>query len=253
MVTGAASGIGRAIALALAREGADLCLIDLDEANLQLTAGAAKSLGVDVVTGVCDLSQPSAVKRASDLLLASWDRLDILVNCAGICRYCATDAMSEEHWNNIIAVNLLAPVQLTRTLLPLLAAQDEAHVVNVCSIYGLVSSVRVAAYQTSKFGLVGFSAALQAEYGRPGFGVTALCPGFVRTPLIDKLHHDWASDGVRVPSWLGTSPDVVAARTLKAIRRNKGLVVVTAYARAIWWLARLSPGLAQWLAGKGLF
>ncbi|MGH6727899.1 MAG: SDR family NAD(P)-dependent oxidoreductase [Pseudolabrys sp.] len=253
MVTGAASGIGRCIALALARESVDLCLIDIDEANLQMTAQAAKGHGVEVVARVCDLSQSSATKNAVDFLLSTWDRLNILVNCAGICHYGATHAMSDEQWNRIIAVNLLAPIQLTRALLPILAAQDEAHVLNVCSIHGLVSSARIAAYQTSKFGLVGFSAALHAEYARPGFGVTALCPGIVRTPLIDKLKLDWANGGVSIPAWLGTSPEVVAAKALTAIRSNKGLVVITAYARALWWLARLSPGLAQWLARKGLF
>jgi short-subunit dehydrogenase len=253
MVTGAASGIGRCIALALAKEGVDLCLIDIDKINLQMAAQEAKSLGVEVITKVCDLSQSSEIKNTVDFLLSTWDHLNILVNCAGVCHYGPTDAMNDAQWNRILSINLLAPIQLTRELLPTLAAQDEAHVLNVCSIYGLVTSLRVAAYQTSKFGLVGFSTALHAEYARRGFGVTALCPGIVRTPMINRLELDWANDGLSTPSWIGTSPEKVAAKALSAIRDNKGLVVITASARALWWLARLSPGLVQWLTRKGFF
>ena len=98
---------------------------------------------------------------------------------AGVAYYGATLDMTAEQWERIMAVNLLAPIQLIRALLPTLIAQDEAHVVNVGSIFGLVPLRKGAAYQTSKFGLVGLSAALRAEYGRD-IGVTALCPGFVR-------------------------------------------------------------------------
>jgi len=148
-------------------------------------------------------------------------------------------------------VNLLAPIQLLRELMPTLLAQDEAHVVNVCSIFGLVPLRKGAAYQTSKFGLVGLSAALRAEYGRE-IGVTALCPGFVRTPLLETF----ATGGPgqkrhAIPLWLCASPEQVAAAAIRAIRRNKGLVVITPAARLLWWMARLSPGLLDWVTRQG--
>ncbi|MGH6728085.1 MAG: SDR family NAD(P)-dependent oxidoreductase, partial [Pseudolabrys sp.] len=183
MVTGAGSGIGRCIALALADEGADLCLIDINEETLQATAQEARRRGVGVASKICDLSQPEEISAAKDFVLSSWDHLNILVNCAGIAHYGATEAMTDEQWNRVLSVNLLAPVRLVRMLLPILIAQEEAHIVNVCSIFGLAAAPRFAAYQTSKFALVGFSMAMRAEYGRPGFGVTALCPGFVQTPM----------------------------------------------------------------------
>ncbi len=148
--------------------------------------------------------------------------------------------MRDTEWDRIIAVNLLAPIALTRMLLPTLLAND-AHLLNVCSIFGLTTTRKLAAYQTSKFGLVGFTAALRAEYGSPEFGVTALCPGFVQTPLMKRIadaHRYW------VPSaWMYATPEKVAARALDAIRRNKGIVVVTPVARINWLIARLSPGL----------
>jgi 3-oxoacyl-[acyl-carrier protein] reductase len=250
LVTGAASGIGRALALALAREGADLYLIDIDEANLAAAAREARALGVTVTTRVCDLTQSSEISAMVRSVLSE-GALNILVNNAGVAYYGATHDMTVEHWDRLMSVNLLAPVQLVRELLPSLLAQDEAHVVNVCSIFGLVPLRKGAAYQTSKFGLVGLSAALRAEYGRD-LGVTALCPGFVRTALLETF--ETGGPGQRrhtIPGWLCATPENVAAAAIRAIRRNKGLVVITPAARLLWWMARFFPGLLDWLTRQG--
>jgi 3-oxoacyl-[acyl-carrier protein] reductase len=154
--------------------------------------------------------------------------------------------MSAEQWRRIMAVNLLAPIQLFRELLPLLAAADEAHVVNVCSMFGLMPWRKAAAYQTSKYGLVGFTAALRAEFQRAHFGITALCPGFVRTALLDGQPGDRAG-----LAWISTTPEMVAARTIRAIRRNRGLVLVTFATQVYWRLYRVAPGLVDWLLREG--
>src|SRR5262245_33971218 len=120
LVTGAASGIGRAIALALAREGADLFLLDIDATNLAATAREAASRGVAVVVHPCDLAQPADITAAVETLAATWGCLDILVNNAGLSYYGPTDLMSPELCDRIMAVNLMAPIQLTRELMPLL-------------------------------------------------------------------------------------------------------------------------------------
>src|SRR5919109_925582 len=137
LVTGAASGIGRAIALKLADEGVRLFLVDINEIGLESVANDARLAGVD-----------------------------ILVNNAGITYYGHTEQMSAEHWDRLTRVNLLSHIQFTRELLPSLLARPEAHVLNVCSMFGLVGMPKVAAYSTTKFALVGFSDALRAEYGR---------------------------------------------------------------------------------------
>jgi short-subunit dehydrogenase len=251
LVTGAASGIGRAIALALAEEGADLCLLDIDEGKLRATAREAEGRGVAVVTRACDLTDRAQITAAVKSLLATWGRLDILVNNAGVSYYGSTDHMTAEQWNWILAVNLLAPIQLVRELLPTLATQDEAHILNVCSIFGLVPMRKGTAYQTSKFGLVGFSTALRAEYGRSRFGVTALCPGFVSTSLTETYATGPIQRRHQIPAWATTSAEKIAAKAIGAIRRNKGLVVIPAGARILWWLTRLSPALVGWLARDG--
>ena len=242
LVTGAASGIGRALALALAREGADLFLIDVDAANLDCVAAEVRRQGVAVVTHACDLADAAAVSAAVQALKTQWGALNILINNAGVAFYGPTEAMTAAQWQQILAINLLAPIQLFRETFALLVAAEEAHVVNMCSMFGVMPWRKAAAYQTSKHGLVGFTAALRAEYQRAHFGVTVLCPGFVQTSLLER---------VGVPKWIATTPDVVAAETVAAIRRNRGQVFVTWPAHLYWRLCRLAPGLVDWLLREG--
>src|SRR5262249_46029057 len=116
LVTGAASGIGRATSLALAREGADLYLLDIDEKGLADVATEARSLGVRVRTAACDLVRPSAARSAADELLRAWGGLEILINNAGISYHGNTDTMADEQWDRVLALNLHSPVELTRRL-----------------------------------------------------------------------------------------------------------------------------------------
>ena len=249
LVTGAASGIGRAIALALAREGASLWMLDINEAGLASAAREAKSHGVEVVTSLCDLADPAQITATVDKLRASWGGLNILVNNAGVVFRGPMHLLTGDEWQRTLSVNLLAPIQLVRELLAMLVDQDEAHILNVCSMYGLFPARKLVAYQTSKFGLVGFTLALRVEYQRANFGVTALCPGLVRSPLISNLG---ASVGHKPPpAWLCASTDTVAARALTAMRKDKGLVLITPAARIGWWLMRLSPALFDWLHREG--
>jgi 3-oxoacyl-[acyl-carrier protein] reductase len=211
LVTGAADGIGRCIALALAGEGADLYLVDINAAKLTDTAEAARRSGVEVITAVCDLSQADQISATVKSLLAQWGGLDILVNNAAVTHYGYTHQMTAAQWRRVLAVNLLAPIQLIQELLLVLGAREEAHILNVSSMFGLAQGRKIAAYQTTKFGLVGLSLALRAEYGGPSFGVTALCPGFVATPMLDTLSGgDTPAMRHPIPAWLCTTPEKVA-------------------------------------------
>jgi 3-oxoacyl-[acyl-carrier protein] reductase len=252
LVTGAASGIGRALALALAQQGADLYLVDLDGQQLEATARDARLCGTEVITRVCDLCDPAEISAAVASVLATWKGLDILVNNAGIAYYGPTHNMTGAQWHRIMAVNLLAPIQLARELIPTFADRDESHILNVCSVFGLVPQRKVTAYQTSKFGLVGFTAALRAEYARGGIGVTALCPGLVRTPMLESADKGLPDKRLPLPPrWLMTTPEHVAAVSIAAIRRNRGLVVVAPLAHVMWWAMRLSPRLVDWISREG--
>ncbi|MBW3539032.1 MAG: SDR family NAD(P)-dependent oxidoreductase [Planctomycetes bacterium] len=252
LITGAASGIGRAIAMALAREGAHLWLLDIDEPGLNIAAEELRQFGVEVATSRCDLSRPDDIGRNLSRLRESWGVIDILVNNAGVVYYGPTERMTAEQWDWLLAINLLAPIQITRELLPILKERREAHVLNVCSIAGLVAGGRTAAYHVSKFGLVGFSEALRAEYRRTGLGVSALCPG----PVLTNLYRSGATGrpGRSVPTpprWLCASEETVARRALWAIRRNRRLTLVTPLAHGLYWLKRIAPWFLDWINRLG--
>lgn len=247
LITGAASGIGRAIALRLAREGANLYLLDIDEWGLAGVVSAAKQAGVEVIGRYCDVIQPSQISRSVADAVARCGGIDILVNNAGITYYGDTATMSLADADRLLAINLHAPIQFTHELLPTLLGRTEAHVLNVASTFGLIGARRLALYTASKFGLVGFSEALRAEYGRRGLGVTALCPGFVDTNLFDAAPRGSdRQENKRPPEWLLTRPEKVAARAVKAIYCNRALVVTPTHARLAYLGKRFLPGLLDW-------
>ncbi len=246
IVTGAASGIGQATALALAAKGVALWLTDIDAPGLERTAGQARALGVPVETTVCDLLLPGAVDDLAAQILQRWPDPSLLVNSAGIAAYGPTHELDEKTWERVLGLNLHVPIRLTNALLPALVAQRQAHVVNLCSIFGLTAMPHIAPYQTSKFGLVGYSLALDAEYGRRGFGVTAVCPGIVRTPMIAELEITMAKSQRKIPRAIGLTPQYVARRIVRAIERNSGLIVIAPSAYLSWRVMRISPGLMRW-------
>ncbi len=250
-VTGAASGIGRAIAIALAREGVNVVLTDHDVAGLESTRDEAAKLGVGATTAVCDLTHPEEITKLLDRLFSA-SPLHILVNCAGIALYGQQRSVEDSDWRNLMAVNLLAPMQITTHLMNLLARADEAHIVNMSSIFGLVPVRGLAAYQASKYGLVGFTLAMRNDYHRGNFGVSVICPGLVKTPMIEpdgpsKIY----SKMPRIPAWLFTTPERVAQATVGAIKRDRGLVIVTFAAHVMWYLNRFLPGLVDLLNREG--
>lgn len=244
IVTGAASGIGRCLALELARRGVELALWDVDLAGLDETLRRVEAAGGTAHRRRCDLMRPAEITLAVRETLARWGGVEILVNNAGVAYYGPADRMAPEQWDWVLGVNLLAPVQLIRELLPTMLAQGRGHVLNVASIGGLVAQTRLAAYHASKFGLVGLTEALRAEYDHRGVGFTCLCPGLTRTAFFEH-----AAIGRkrrrRPPRWLTIPPQRVARAGVRGIRHNRGLVLVSPMARVLWFLKRLSPGLVD--------
>lgn len=218
--------------------------MDVDEEGLRRVAGEAGSSGVTVMHRTCDLAEPSGIDEAVNALIEDWGAPNILVNNAGILYYGPTDAMTYEQWDHLLAVNLLAPIRLIRRLLPVLREQEEAHIVNVCSLGGLLPMRLLAAYSTGKYALVGLSLSLRAEYGGTGLGVSAICPGIVNTTFIDTARKAGrVTKGLDPPSMLSTTPQRVAAATVLAIKRNRRLVLVTPLAYLAYRLHWLAPGL----------
>jgi short-subunit dehydrogenase len=248
VVTGAGSGIGQAIARRLAHEGTHLWLIDRNADALETVSAECRRLGVLVESRVVDLTVEEEIETLAAELLDADTPIDVLVNNAGVAYYGATAAMEDEAWNQLMAVNLHAPVLLTRRLLPRLLEQPEAHVLNVSSILGLVAHRKACAYHVSKFAMVGFSEALRAEFTRAGLGVTVLCPGFVTTRLFDRGMVGASETAFKPPpAWLCATPEKVAAKAIRGIQRNRRMVLVTPLAHALHTFKRFFPSLLDWL------
>jgi short-subunit dehydrogenase len=244
LITGAASGIGRSLALHLAREGTHLYLLDKNEVGLNAVAEEARSQGIQVLVRPCDVSHLEEIEASINAGLAHWGIFDLLINNAGVAYYGDTAQLGGEHCEQLLRVNLHAPLHFTRLLLPTLLARPESHVLNVASFFGLIGTRKVAAYTASKFGLVGFSESLRAEYARTNLGVTALCPGFVDTGLFATASHGADRQSVKLPpTWMLTTPEKVAERAVRAIRRNEALVVTQRYARLAYYAKRFLPGV----------
>lgn len=252
LVTGAASGIGRAIALALAREGADVCLVDINHQGLLEVASRIEHLGRLALVIPCDVSQPDQIEAAVDTILDAKDRLEILVNNAGVLHYGPTHRMTEEQWERVMAVNLLAPIHFIRLLLPTLIRQPQGHLVNVSSIYGHFATRKTAAYHAAKFGLVGLTESLRAEYSRQGIGVTAVCPGFIKSGLFEAGTSSHKNGEMRQPpDWCCSTPEHVANKTIRGIYRNQRMVLVTPLAYGMYYLKSLAPWLIDWIQHFG--
>ena len=233
--------------MGLAQEGADVCLVDVNEIGLAEIAREIQSLGQQALPICCDISSSEEITSAVEDLLVAWEGLDILVNNAGVLHYGPTHLMTQDHWDRVMAINLLAPMHFIRLLLPTLLSQPEAHLVNVSSMYGYFATRKTAAYHASKFGLLGLTESLRAEYGRQGIGVTAVCPGFVSSQLFDAgTTSNESGELRRPPAWACTTPEYVARKTIRAIYRNRRLVLATPLAYGAYYLKRFAPWLLDW-------
>ena len=247
-LTGAASGIGRELAKQLAHAGANLFLVDVNRNGLEELAGELSQCRCEIKLHHCDLADPEAVRGSLDEFDRAFDVIDVVINNAGVAWYGATEDMPEERWDWLLRINLLAPIQITTHFLPQLVTRPESHVANMCSIAGLVAGGRFCAYNTSKFGLVGFSESVRAEYGRRGVGVSTICPG----PVITNLYDAGVStrpDG-RIPTppaWASATAEKVARLTIRAIYRNERQVLITPMAQIVSRLKRFVPGLLDFV------
>lgn len=183
VITGASSGIGRATALALGRRGCHLALADMNEPGLIETADMAKAFGVRITCHRLDVADREAVRKLPGAVHASHGRVDLLMNNAGVALGGTFAQISETDFDWLMEINFHGVVRMTRAFLPLLQAGDDARIVNVSSIYGIVSPPGQSAYSASKFAVRGFSNALRHELQGSRVGVTVVHPGGVATAI----------------------------------------------------------------------
>lgn len=186
LVTGAASGLGRASALALARAGADICIVDVNVAGLEDTAAQIRDIGRNVLVHAADLSRPEQCAAPVQAAVEKFGRLDALCNVAGLIFFANSAEMKLELWNKTIAVNLTAPFLLSQAAIPHLLAQDGA-IVNVASSAAFIGEAYAAAYCASKAGLLNMTKAMAMEFAKQPIRINAVAPGGMMTNISANL------------------------------------------------------------------
>lgn len=256
VLTGGSSGIGYAVAEALAREGARLLLVARDEAGLESAAGRLQALGAaEVRTLSADVAREDEVARLAPAIAAMAPAADLVVNSAGIVSGGLLHEVPVEEWQRLHEVNVVGLVRVLQATVPAMlarTAQGGGHVVNIASAAGLVGFPGLSAYGSTKAAVVSLSESLRVELAAAGIGVTAVCPGFVKTPIAAKFRLFGRMENARtqrmVHEWFernDLAAEVVAHRTLAAVRRNRRLVVVGRDAVPGYWTKRLAPGLLE--------
>jgi NAD(P)-dependent dehydrogenase (short-subunit alcohol dehydrogenase family) len=185
LVTGAASGIGRATALTFAKEGASVVVSDVAAGGAEETVRLIKAAGGEAIFIRCDVSQAEEVKTMVTHAVATYGRLDYDLNIAGIEGELSTIAdYPEEVWNKVIGINLTGPYLCMKYALPQMLKQGGGAIVNMASILGVVGFATAGAYTAAKHGLVGLTRVAALEYATQGIRVNAVCPGFIETPMV---------------------------------------------------------------------
>ena len=213
VVTGAAQGIGQAVANGLAQAGADVAVVDLDAARCQDTLQFVKGHGRRALVVSANVGQWEEVKGMVDRVVKEWGRVDVLVNNAGITRDGLIVRMKEEEWNAVLQVNLTGTFYCTKAVLGPMAKQRYGRIVNVSSIVGAIGNAGQANYAASKAAVVGFTKAVAREYASRNVTVNAVAPGFIDTVMTRALSQDVRDTLARqIPlGRLGEPADVAAA------------------------------------------
>ncbi|MCH6557965.1 MAG: 3-oxoacyl-[acyl-carrier-protein] reductase [Nitrospirae bacterium] len=190
IVTGAAQGIGRAIAEVLARDGADIVVADLDPGRSQETVAAITKLGRRAVNVKVNVAEWNDVKNMTDQVLKDWGKIDILVNNAGVTRDGLLVRMKEEDWNLVLQVNLHGTFHCTKAVLQPMTKQRSGRIVNIASIVGAMGNAGQANYAASKAAVIGFTKSVAREYASRMVTVNAVAPGFVDTAMTQGLQQE---------------------------------------------------------------
>ena len=215
VVTGGGRGIGRCIALALATGGADVAVLDMDEAGAIETVGLIEEIGRKSLALAVDVSCLSAVEEAINKILDLWGSIDIVVNNAGITRDNLLLRMKEDEWDSVIAVNLKGSFNLSKAVARSMMKQRSGCIVNIASIVGMMGNAGQVNYSASKGGLIALTKSLAKEMASRGIRVNAVSPGFIATEMTDKIPEKIREEMVKaIPLGRMGEPDDVAAVVL---------------------------------------
>jgi short-subunit dehydrogenase len=257
IVTGSASGIGQALARELAKRGCEVALADRQIGLAEEVASEIRASGGKASAREIDVTDYSAVERLVMETAARTGRLDYILNNAGIGIGGNVREYSIHDWNQIVDVNLRGVINGVHAAYPIMINQGFGHIVNTASMAGLIPSPGAAAYATTKHAVVGLSKSLRAEAASSGVYVTVLCPGVIRTPILEGGRYGRMSTEIPPEKmrqlWeklRPMPPDLFARKAIDAIAKNKAIIVVPSWWKLFWWINRLFPSFGINLAGR---
>jgi NAD(P)-dependent dehydrogenase (short-subunit alcohol dehydrogenase family) len=249
IVTGGGSGIGAAIVGAIAARGCKVVIADIDEAAAKSVAERIDAgSGVNVSTAVVDVTDSDAVADLVDQVVADHGSLNLIFNNAGIAVAGLVDQLTLDHWDRAIDVNLKGVVHGVHAAYPVMLRQGHGHIVNTASLAGLVPGPGLAPYVAVKHAVVGLSLSLRAEAAIRGVKVSAVCPGFVDTPLLGRVNPglpqtETGANAEILARMLGKlyQADSLATDVLRGVEQNRALIVAPRSARIAWRMSRYTP------------
>jgi short-subunit dehydrogenase len=249
VVTGAGSGIGRALARQLAVASSGLALADIDEAGLQQTAASLSERGVQLSTHLLDVSDESAVQAFAKEVTAKHGRVTLLINNAGVALHGWFQEISLSDLRWLMEINFWGVVYGVKYFLPILKKEARAHIVNISSVFGIVAPAGQSAYSASKFAVRGFTEALRHELDGTSVFVSCVHPGGIRTPIAKRARLGANTPPAsreeavaRFDRLTPTMPDAAAARILQGVERREPRILIGRDARQIDLLQRFRPG-----------
>ncbi|UOQ95424.1 3-ketoacyl-ACP reductase [Halobacillus shinanisalinarum] len=199
LITGAGRGIGRATAIALAKEGVHVGLVGLTEANLEKVSAELESVGINISVASADVSDIESVNQAVKQVKSDLGSIDILINNAGIGKYGGFMDLNPEEWEKVIQVNLMGTYYVSRAVLPGMIEQKSGDIVNISSTSGLRGTANSSAYSASKFGILGLSESLMQEVRKHNIRVNAITPSRVATNFTGQYQADEETDHLMQP------------------------------------------------------
>jgi NAD(P)-dependent dehydrogenase (short-subunit alcohol dehydrogenase family) len=250
LITGAAGGIGRATALAAAREGAVLFLTDLDRAGLERVAAEVRSAGGSVAYArTADISDHPSVRAMAEEIHRDHPSLDVVMNVAGIAIWGWVDRLEHRHWQCLVDVNLMGPIHVIECFIPaMVRAGRGGHLVNLCSAAGLFGLPLHVAYSATKFGVRGISEVLRFDLRRHDIGVSLVCPGRVDTPLVPTVEIAGLDRGdpraTRLTSQFQrrtVTPERAAEAIITGVKKNRYLVYTSRDIQIAHLVQRMLP------------
>jgi NAD(P)-dependent dehydrogenase (short-subunit alcohol dehydrogenase family) len=244
VITGAASGLGRAIALSLAKRGWRILVSDINMAGSKITLEMVEKAGGEGETFECDVTKLDDIRRMADFAFEKWNRIDLLVNNAGVAAGGVVGDIPMEDWHWIVNTNFWGMLYGCHEFVPRMKSQGGGHIVNVSSAAGFVSLPEMASYNVTKAAIISLSETLKSELAPHNIGITVVCPTFFKTNLLEtmrytdefqKMFAETAFENGRL------SAEKIAEMTVRAVEKNKLYLIPQVVGKVQWLMKRFSP------------